>query len=592
MKKDSKAARRKPPATRKILISKTEIAAILDDMAGLLEIAGANVFKIRAFTNAARELENLPGDLAQMVASGELLDVQGIGKGIFAHIEEMLETGTFTEFEELRAGMPEGLPGMLRVPGIGPRKVKTLHEEIGIKSVEELELAAQTGQIADLPGFGEKSQEKILSGIDRMRRYARRHLLSAAAESAAPVFERISTHPGVQRSLLGGSLRRRKETVKDIDILVSADESEAIMDTFTSLPGVVSVVARGSTKSSVVLESGINVDLRVVGDEEFPFAALYFTGSKEHNTDMRSRAKKMGYKLNEYGLFRDDKPTPCKDERAVFEKLGLDFIPPELRESMGEIPAAENHALPDLVGEGDIKGVFHAHTTYSDGAGTIREMAEGAKALGLEYLGVADHNRSAHYDGGLTVAKAREQAREIAELNESLEGFRVFHGVEPDILPDGALDFPQDGLAIFDYVVASVHKEFDMGEALMTRRVIKAIENPHTTVLGHPTGRILLEHNAYRIDVNAVIDAAAENGVMIEINAHPSRLDLDWRYVRSARDRGVRLMIGPDAHSVEELDFFRYGVGVARKGWLVAADLMNTLGAHEVKTLLQSRRKR
>ncbi|MEE9269494.1 MAG: DNA polymerase/3'-5' exonuclease PolX [Candidatus Krumholzibacteria bacterium] len=592
MKKDRKSPAKKPRTTRKILISKTEIAAILDDMANLLELTDANVFKIRAFSNAARELENLPGDLAEMVASGDLLEVQGIGKGIFSHIEEILETGTFAEFEELRAKFPPGLLGMLRIPGVGPKKVKTLHEELGIKNVEELEFAARTDQIAGLPGFGEKSQEKILSGIERMRKYARRHLMSTAAEAATGILEIMSSHPDVQRSLLGGSLRRGKETVKDIDILVSAMKSDAIMETFTALPDVASVVAKGATKSSIVLESGINVDLRVVSDKEFPFAALYFTGGKEHNTDMRGRAKKLGYKLNEYGLFKDDKPTVCKDERAVFKKLGLDFIEPELRESMGEIAGAEHHTLPELVTDEDVRGDLHVHTSYSDGTATLEEMALGAKTLGLEYLGVADHSQSTVYAGGLSEARVREQATEIAKLNKSLGDFRVFHGIESDILPDGSLDYPDDVLQLFDYVIASVHGTTDMSEAKMTRRIIRAIKNPYTTILGHPTGRLLLEREGYDVNLTAVIEAAAEHGVMIEINADPSRLDLDWRYVRTARDRAVRLVIGTDSHSIGALEHYRYGIGVARKGWLTRADLVNTLGADEVMKLFQTRQQR
>jgi DNA polymerase (family 10) len=423
-----------------------------------------------------------------------------------------------------------------------------------------------------------------------MRKYSGRHLLSTATGAAAAIFDKVSTHPDVQRSLLGGSLRRKRETVKDIDILVSAKKSDSIMDLFTTLPGVTSVVAKGATKSSIVLDSGINVDLRVVSDKEFAFAALYFTGSKDHNTDMRGRAKKLGYKLNEYGLFKGEKSAPCKDEEAVFNKLGLDFIPPELRESMGEIARAETHTLPELVTDREIKGVLHVHTTWSDGAASIEEMAEGAKALGFEYLGIADHSQTAVYANGLSEARVREQAKEVAALNRSFDGFAVFHGIESDILPDGSLDYPEDVLELFEYVVASIHSAFTRSEAEMTRRIIKAIANPHTTILGHATGRLLLRREGYRVDLNAVIDAAAEHGVMIEINANPSRLDLDWRYVRSARDKGVQLVINTDSHSVRGLEHYVYGVGVARKGWLTSADLVNTLGADQVKKLFHSRR--
>ncbi len=576
---------------KKPKLSTPEVIDILENMASLLEIVGANPFKIRAFTNAARELESLPAELPDMIASGELLDVPGIGKGIFKHIEQMLETGTFDEFEELRKKVPAGLLDMLRIPGMGSKKVKTLHEELGLKSIDDLEKAANDGLVARLPGFGEKSQESILRGIERIRSYGKRHLLSNVMAEADAVFGEISRHPDVQRSMLGGSLRRARETVKDIDILVSAKKADAIMDSFTELSGVTSVVAKGPTKSSIVLKAGVNVDLRVVNDNEFPFAALYFTGSKRHNTDMRGRAKKMGYKLNEYGLFKDDKPTPCKNEAQVFAKLGLDFIPPELRESMGEIEAAEKHTLPTLVTEKDIRGLFHVHTTYSDGKATVEAMAKGAQTLGMDYLGITDHSQTAVYAGGLTEAKVEQQAREIAAVNESLEGFTVFRGIESDILPNGSLDYPDDVLASFDFIVIAIHSAFNLSESEMTKRIIHGIENPHATMLAHPTGRILLTREGYQIDMNAILDACAANDVIVEINSHPSRLDLDWRHVRNARDKGVKIAIAPDAHSVKAMEDFRYGVAVARKGWLGAADVVNAMTTDEIAALFRAKTK-
>ena len=578
----------KLPVITKPKLSTPEVIEILEDMASLLEITDANPFKIRAFTNAARELESLPADLVDMVNSGELLEVPGIGKGIFGHIAEMLETGTFAEFEELRAKIPPGLLEMLRIPGVGPKKVKLLHDKLGLGGIDDLEQAARNDLIAHVPGFGEKSQERILSGIERVRKYSKRHLLGAVLAEANAVYQAVAGDPDVRRSLLGGSLRRKRETVKDIDILVSAAEPEGIMDRFVALPSVATVTAKGPTKSSVVLKAGINVDLRVVSDAEFPFAALYFTGSKQHNTDMRSRAKKMGYKLNEYGLFKGEEPTKCADEADVFAKLGLDFIPPELRESMGEIDAAEKHALPKLVTEDDMQGLFHVHTTYSDGVGTLEAMARGAEKLGFGYLGVTDHSQTAVYAGGLSIEKVEEQAREIESLNRSLDGFRIFHGIESDILPDGSLDYPDDVLASFDFVLVSIHSVLNLSQDEMTRRVVHAIENPYTTMLGHPTGRVLLSREGYKLDVNAVLDACAANNVIVEINAHPSRLDLDWRHLRAAKEKGVRIAIGPDAHSVKGLEDFRYGVAVARKGWLTKADIINCLDADEVARLFAS----
>lgn len=580
------------PPIIKPKLSTQEVIDKLEDMASLLEIVGANPFKIRAFGNAARELESLPSDLPTMVASGELLEIPGIGKGIFGHIKEMLETGTFAEFEQLQKEVPPGLLDMMKIPGVGPKKAGALHEKLGITSVDDLERVAREGLIAELPGFGAKSQEKILGGIERIRKYSKRHLLSIVTKEAAVIYDEISKHKDVVRSLLGGSLRRACETVKDIDILVSADKATAIMKRFTTLPSVASVSAKGDTKSSVVLESGISVDLRVVSDNEFPFAALYFTGSKQHNTDMRARAKKLGYKLNEYGLFKNEKPTPCKDETAVFKKLGIDFIPPELRESMGEIEAAANHKLPDLITEGDIRGLFHVHTTYSDGTGTIREMADGAAKLGFEFLGITDHSKTAVYAGGLSPTKVKEQASEVAAINAELDGFTVLHGIESDILPNGALDYDGETLAIFDFVVASIHSVFNLSEAEMTERIIRAIENPFTTMLGHPTGRVLLTREGYKVDVPAIIDACAAHDVVIEINSHPSRLDLDWRHLRTARDKGAKIAIGPDSHSVKGLEDFRYGVGIARKGWLSPGDVINTYSTDQVSKLFESRKGR
>jgi len=574
---------------RKSPITKSEVVVTLENMGRIMEITGANPFKIRAFFNAARELEAISGDLEQMVDSGELLDVQGIGKSIFGYIKEMVERGTFDEFENLKKDVPPGLLQVMRIPGMGPKKVKAVYEELDVKSVDDLEKVARAGRIAELEGFGEKSQEKILKGIDSYRRYSKRHLLSTGKKAAESLFEAVSSHPDVQRSLLGGSIRRHKETIKDIDILVSAKKSDAIMDLFTTFPEVDSVIAHGETKSSVMLKSGINADLRVVSDKEFPFAALYFTGSKSHNTDMRGRAKKRGFKLNEYGLFRDEEPTPCKDEAAVFKKLGLDYIPPELRESMGEIEAAEHHSLPDLITEEDVRGILHVHTTYSDGGASIEEMATGARQLGFEYLGISDHSKSAGYAGGLPVAKVKAQAKEIAALNKSMKGFRIFHGIESDILADGSLDYDDDTLGTFDFVVASVHSIFNLSEPEMTKRMIKAIENPHTTIIGHPTGRLLLQREAYPMNLNSVIEACAEHGVAIEINAHPSRLDIDWRFARVAKYKGVKILIGPDAHSVKGIAYYTYGVGTARKGWLTADDVINTYDTKQMEAFLSAR---
>jgi DNA polymerase (family 10) len=565
-----------------VSITTKDIAHLLEEIANILEILGENPFKIRSYQNAARAIENLPGELGEMIASGELLKTKGIGKSLFSQIEELYNTGRLEHYDTIKARIPDGLLEMLRIPGMGPKKVRAVHEKLGVTTIDELEKAALENEVAALDGFGTKTQVNILYGIQNLRKYSKRHLLNKALAEAAGIHEAIANHPDVKRSLLGGSLRRIKETIKDIDILVSASKPDAIMDLFTGLPRVEAIVAKGKTKSSVTLRSGINADLRVVSDKEFPFASHYFTGSKEHNTEMRGRAKKMGFKLNEYGLFEGDKLIACKDEEAIFKKLGLHYIPPELREAAGEIDAAENHTLPDLLVEEDLRGLFHVHTTYSDGTASVEAMARGAKKMGFEYLGIADHSQSAAYAGGLTAKDVRKQAGEISAANKSIKKFRVFHGIESDILNDGSLDYPDEILATFDFIIASVHQNFGMSEPDMTRRIVRAIENPYTRILGHPTGRLLLAREGYKVDLYKVIDAAAANNVIIEINCNPHRLDLDWRYVRTAKEKGVKVAICPDSHTIDAMAEYGYGIGIARKGWLTRDDVINCLDADGV----------
>ncbi len=573
-------------------ITKTDVAGILEDIASILDILGENPFKVRSYENAARAVENLTGDLGEMIASGELLNVKGIGKSLFSHIEELYHTGKIGTYEEMKAKIPPGLLDLLRIPGMGPKKVKAVYEKLGVKTIDDLERAANENRVAALDGFGTRTQIKILYGIQAVKKFSERHLLHNVMEEARAIYDKIAEHPDVVRSLLAGSLRRHRETIKDIDILVSATDPDGIMELFTTLPRVATVAATGKTKSSVVLKSGINADLRVVGDDEFPFAANYFTGSKEHNTEMRARAKRMGFKLNEYGLFEGETLVPCKDEAAIYETLGLAYIPPELREAQGEIEAAEKNELPILITERDVRGLLHVHTTSSDGTATAEEMAAGALAMGFEFLGIADHSRSAAYAGGLSIEKVKAQSKEIQELNKKLKGLRVFHGIESDILTDGSLDYPSEVLDLFDFVVVSVHQNFRMSESEMTRRIIRAIENPYTTILGHPTGRLLLAREGYAVDLLALIDAAAQNDVTIEINSNPHRLDLDWRYLRRAKEKRVKIAICPDSHTVKGMEDFRYGVGIARKGWLTRHDVINCLDARGIEALFESSRKR
>jgi DNA polymerase (family 10) len=554
----------------------------------MLEITGANPFRIRAFFNGARAIEDLSGDLKQLVESGELREVRGIGKSLFADVKAMLETGTFEEYETLRRQVPAGVLAMLRISGMGPKKVKAVYEKLGVKSIEELEQAGRNGWLAELPGFGEKTQTNILRAIARHRKYAQRFLFSTAWAEASAILDVVRGVKGVKHSFVGGSLRRCKETIGDVDILATARDAKPVMDAFVAMPNVATIVGQGPTKSSVIMESGIHVDLRVVKDEEFPAAAHYFTGSKEHNTEVRAIAKKMGYKLNEYGLFQGDTEVavPLTTEESLFEALGLDFIPPELREHTGEIEAAAAHTLPKLIEADDIRGTFHCHTTYSDGRASVEEMALAAKELGLDYLGIADHSQTAVYANGLRIEGVKKQRAEIDALNKQLAPFVVFAGIESDILQSGALDYPDEVLASFDYVVASVHGQFTGTEAQMTDRIVAAVKNPFTTMLGHPTGRVLLSREGYPVNLIAVFEACVAHDTYIEINAHPYRLDLDWRHVKTAKEMGVKFVINPDAHHTAEIAYYKYGVNVARKGWLTKDDVMNTLDAAAVRKRL------
>jgi DNA polymerase (family 10) len=558
-------------------MDRAEIAQVFERIAQILELKGENVFKVRAYQNAARTLEGLDEDLEALVESGEIKSIRGIGKNLAEHIGELLDTGRLEEYEELRKSVPEGVLDMLAIQGLGPKKVRVLWEKLGIKTVATLELVCRQGRIAELPGFGEKTQEKILQGIQFLKRFRGQHLFCDAYAYAAELLEMIAEHKKTIRAEIAGSIRRRREIIGDIDILASSKDSEPLMELFTSHESVEAVTAKGKTKSSVVLKNGINADLRVVADDEFPFALHYFTGSKDHNVAMRKLAKKRGLKLSEYGLFKGKKPTPCKDETAIFKALGLDYIEPELRENMGEMEAAAAGTLPELVEWNDIKGILHVHSNYSDGTATIEEMATEAKELGMTYLGIADHSESASYAGGLTAGEIEKQHGEIDRLNKKLKGFVIFKGIECDITKDGTLDYDASVRKKFDFVIASVHSNFNMDERTMTRRICRAMEDPCCNMLAHPTGRLLLSREGYAVDLAKIIDCAAANSVCIEINANPYRLDLDWRWCRRAKEKGVKLAINPDAHSPDGLQHTVFGVGIARKGWLEKDDVLNTM---------------
>lgn len=573
-------------------MDKKQIAQILREMALILEIQGENIFKVRAHENAARALEGLTAGLEELVASGEIREVKGIGEAMAKKIRTLLSGEELAEYRKLRDSLPAGLLEMAKIPGMGPKKIKAVWDELGIDTVEALEAAGKADKISGLKGFGAKSQEKILQGLEMLKKYRGQYLVSEAQEQAQALHRALEKFPGVIRCEIAGSLRRRKEIVKDIDLAASAAEAgrAAIMDFFTTLPAVASVIAKGETKSTVTLNNGMNADLRIVSEAEFPYTLHHLTGSKEHNVALRQHAIKLGLKVSEYGLFRGEENIPCKDEADVFRNLGMAYIPPELREDYGEIEAAQENRLPKLIEAQDIRGIIHVHTDWSDGVNTLEEMARACRKLGYEYLAISDHSKAAAYAGGLSEERVRQQQEEIDRLNAELQGFRILKSIECDILADGRLDFSDEVLASFDLVIASVHSKLNMAESEATERILKAIRNPYVTILGHLTGRLLLEREGYPLNHRAVIDAAAELGVCIEINANPRRLDLDWRFCKYALEKGVMLSINPDAHRVSGFGDMEYGLGAARKGWLAKENVLNTRPAEEVLAFARKRR--
>jgi len=579
------------------MMNKAEIVEVLEDIAVLLELKGENPFKIRAYASGARALESLDGDLGELIGSGDLGSVKGIGLALVEKIETLHRTGELSFYTKLRASIAPGLIEMLDIPGLGGKKVKRLHDALGVDTIEGLKAACEQGQVAALKGFGQKTEENILRGIENRASYSQRHLWWEVRPLAEMVLEGLRGLPEVDSAEAAGSLRRLKETVGDLDFIVASSEPEPVMDWFVGMDGVQEVTAHGATKSSVRFESGLQADLRVVPMEQFTFALHHFTGSKEHNVAMRQRALARGYSLSEWGLSRryeggdlgpeeegagsreeggDVKGHAIKEiasEKDLFAFFDLPDIPPELREGMGELEAG---VMPKLVTRDQIRGVFHNHTTASDGRATIEEMAAAAEAPGWDYLGLADHSKASYQAKGLDDERVLQQIEQIRAFNESGESVvHVFAGIECDILPDGTLDLEDSTLEALDYAVMSVHSAFTQSEAEMTARIIRAIEHPATTMLGHPTGRLLLRREPYKIDLQKVIDAAIANRVIIEINANPRRLDMDWRWWRRAAAGGLMCAINPDAHGIEGLQYFEAGVNIARKGWILPDQVLN-----------------
>ncbi|PYK40501.1 MAG: DNA polymerase/3'-5' exonuclease PolX [Verrucomicrobia bacterium] len=587
-------------------MTKSEIAAVLDEVAALLELKGENPFKIRAYTNAARSLETFGGNISSLQDEEALSKIPGIGKSIAEKIKELAATGSLKYLEELRTEFPAAILELFSISGLGAKKIKALYEQLQVSSIEQLRQACETGRVAQLPGFGETTQIKICKAIEERAKHSGYFQFGQIAGEAETMRSDLAGHPDALQVDVAGSYRRRKEIVHDLDLVVATKKPEAITKFFVAHPLVDSIIAQGPTKSSVRLRSGVQCDLRVVSSPEYPFALAYFTGNKEHNIELRSRALERGWTLNEYRLAplpvdpKAKKKRPVKkipkvrDEADLYRALDLDFIAPELRENSGEFEAAEKprklSGLPKLIEQENLRGTFHCHTSASDGHNSLEEMAEAAQALGLDYLGIADHSRSSIQAHGIDEAQLRAQSALIRELNKKFDGFRMFAGVECDILRDGSLDFPDNILSQLDYVVASVHSVFNLSEADMTARVIRAMENRFVTMLAHPTGRLLLKREPYQIDIPAVLDAAARTGTWIELNAAPKRLDLDWRWWPLAKQKGVKCVINPDAHRTERLQDLWFGIGSARKGWLTKGDVVNCLPLGKIEHALRAKR--
>ncbi|MBO0699970.1 MAG: DNA polymerase/3'-5' exonuclease PolX [Zavarzinella sp.] len=570
-------------------MTKEDVAAALQEVGTLLELKGEAAFRTLSYHTAARAILEYEGDFIALVNAGRVTEIHGIGETMRSKIETLVRTGRLPQLDALREEIPPGIIQMLRIPGLGVKKVKALYDQLHVDGLDTLQAACEDGRVAKLKGFGAKTQQKILDGLRFLGEVGQRVRIDEGYPVAVTLVDRLSKTPGVTRASLAGSLRRRHETARNVNLLAAAPDAKRVLNAFVSQPEVMQVTGRGDASAGVVVGMAaeghrvvVPAELRMVPDDTFPFALLYLTGSKAHNNRLRQRAADRGLVLTEHGLSRDGQAIACPTEDHVYSALGLAFIPPELREDAGEIEAAERDALPELIEPGDIRGVLHNHTTYSDGAASLEEMALACKQLGFEYFGVGDHSQSLRVARGLPIPLVEKQHAEINELNKRLTGIRILKGVECDILDDGSLDYPDDVLRWFDYVVVSVHTLFGMPAEQMTARVCKALAHPAATILGHATGRLLLRREGYKIDLDAVLNAAAKHGKMIEINAQPTRLDIDWTTVRKAKAMGIPIVINPDAHSEGELALYEYGVDVARRGWLEKADVFNTRPLAEV----------
>jgi len=567
-------------------VTREHLVKTLENIALLLELKGENPFKTRAYRNGAEIVQNFDGDIVTRATKNDLKDIKGFGDALQQKLYELASTGSLAYHENLRAEFPETLFELFEIQGLGPKKIKTVYDQLEVDSVASLKKACEDGKVASLKGFGAKTAEKILGAIANREKFANRFRLGDVGPLAETLLERLKDHPKVSRAAIAGSYRRSKETLHDLDFLVATTEPSELTSFFAQMPEAEEIIVQGSTKTTIRLENGLQCDLRAVSNEHFPFALQYFTGSKEHNVALRSLALKQGLSLNEYDFTGDGEMPEVHEEGDIYRALGLLFIPPELRENRGEIEASDQGKLPDLIKKENLRGTFHNHTTASDGNNSLLEMAEAAHDLGLEYLGMADHSKASFQANGLNELRLREQISEIRALNEQFDDFALIAGSEVDILKDGSLDFDDDLLQELDYCVASVHNSFTLDEDTMTKRIIRAMENEHVTMLGHVTGRLLLKRDPYAVNIEKIIACASETRTVIELNCSPYRLDMDWRWWKKAREKNVLCSINPDAHRIEQLQSLSYGVRLARKGWLRRNDVLNTKSLKEVQAWL------
>ena len=569
-----------------------EIASLFQRMADLLEFKDENIFKINAYRKSARILNDLTTDIEEMVRSGELQRMPGIGKGTAEKILEYLSTGHIAKYEEMKKGIGDDLIALLGVPSLGPKTLAMLHKEMKINSLEDLQKAVHDERMAALPGMGKKKIENIIRGIELYSQSRERMPLGKALVIAREVIGALQKAAGIRDIEAAGSLRRGKETIGDIDILASGSRKKEIIDTFVHLPLSGSILAQGETKGSIVTADGIQLDLRVVEKDSFGAALQYFTGSKSHNVRLREIARRSGLKINEYGIFSGDRKVAGVREEEMYSALKMDWIPPELREDRGELEAALGHSLPALVRRSDIRGDLHVHSHYSDGAHSLPEIAAAAKKMGYQYIAVTDHSPSLKIARGLSAARLKEKIAEVKKINQSLSGIRLLCGAEVDIKNDGTLDYPDDLLSRLDIVIGAIHSGFKGSREQITKRIITAMDNPHLHIIAHPTGRLLGEREPYNVDMSRVIEAAAETGTALEINSYQDRLDLDDATAMEAGKRGVMIALGTDSHHLEQLWMMELGVMVARRGWLERRHLLNTLTAEELLAWTGARRAR